>query len=55
MYCKKQNRNCRYEYQQNSYQCKKCIEENLSQYPITCKDCRYSFYECEKCGKINEK
>lgn len=55
MYCKKQNRNCRYEYKQNSYQCKKCIDENLSQYPITCQDCRYSFYDCVKRGKINEK
>lgn len=33
--CKRKNRNCRYVYNQNSYQCKKCIEENLNQYPIT--------------------
>ena len=55
MYCKKRNRNCRYEYHQNSYQCRKCIEENLSQYPITCEDCRYSFYECVKRGKNQRK
>lgn len=36
--CKRKNRNCRYVYNQNSYQCKKCIEENLNQYPITCED-----------------
>ena len=40
--CKRRNRTCRYEYKQNSYQCKKCIEENLSQCPITCEECQFS-------------
>lgn len=49
--CKKKNRECRYKYNQNSYQCKKCIEENLSQYPITCDDCRGAWYGCSLRGK----
>ena len=55
MYCKKRNRNCRYAYKQNSYQCKKCVEDNLSQYPVTCEDCRYSWYDCYKRGKNQRK
>lgn len=50
--CKRKNRNCRYVYNQNSYQCKKCIEENLNQYPITCEDCHYGGWGiCNKRGK----
>ena len=50
--CKRKNRNCRYEYNQNSYQCKKCIEEKLNQYPITCEDCHYGGWViCNKRGK----
>ena len=55
MYCKKKIRECSHKYQQNSYQCKKCIKENLSQHPVTCKDCKYSFYECIKRKKNPER
>lgn len=55
MFCKKKNRECRYEYNPNSYQCKKCIDENLSQYPITCEDCRDSWCNCSRRGKNQRK
>ena len=48
MHCKIKNINYRYQYQQDSVQCKNCIEENINQCPITCKDCRYSYNECVK-------
>ena len=54
MYCKKRNRKCKYSYNMNSYQCRKCVEKNLSQCPVTCKDCRYS-RGCIKRGKNQRK
>lgn len=54
IYCKKKNRECRYPYNINTFQCKKCVEENLSQYPITCWDCRYNC-GCIKRGKHQRK
>lgn len=54
IYCKKKNRECRYPYNINTFQCKKCVEENLSQYPITCQDCRYNC-GCIKRGKHQRK
>ena len=54
MYCKKRSRECRYAYNMNTYQCKKCVEENLSQYPVTCEDCRCN-WGCIKRGKHQRK
>ena len=48
--CKKQNRNCQYNYNQNAYQCKKCVQEHLAECPLTCKDCRFGD-GCTKRGK----
>lgn len=55
MYCKKRNKNCKYEYKQNAYQCKCCVEEVLSSPPITCRDCHYSMFGCYKRGKNNRR
>ena len=54
MYCKKRNRECRYSYNMSTYQCKKCVGENLSQHPVTCEDCRYN-WGCVKRGKYQRK
>lgn len=48
-YCKKQKRNCPYKFNIVTWTCRTCVEKNLSQYPVTCLDCRK--FACEKCGK----
>ena len=48
--CKRKNRTCRYPYNQNSYPCRKCVDEDLEQYPVTCEDCRNG-WGCSKRGK----
>lgn len=47
--------NCRYLYHPNAFPCSKCDEDNLNQYPVTCEDCRMSWYDCTKRGKNQRK
>ena len=43
---------CRYKQRpKHVFPCSKCLEDKLSCEPITCKDCRYSWYSCHKRGK----
>lgn len=49
--CKK----CRYKYNPRAFPCTKCEDKNLSQSPVTCEDCRISWFDCAKRGKNQRK